>query len=186
MHFIWRKTNAALGQQWFEFWVVAAQNAVQGKVKYKQKSALNQDRAPKAPQPLCVFYIPLSSFHQICAAQHVAHIQSGIEQQNFLNFVVLLDTLVGIPAAGIYLEDAEITEGGNAEVHRIPADLHLLKGLVFAAGMAEAECTDGHVAECPSSEDEHALALFVEAEVMEVVKSSGLGEKGVAEKEEEK
>jgi hypothetical protein len=52
--------------------------------------------------------------------------------------------------------------------------------------MAQAERTDGHVAKCPSAEDEHALALFVEAELVEVFKSGGLGEKGMTEKEEEK
>lgn len=186
MYLIRCKSNAALGQQWFEFLIVAAQDAVQGKVKYKQKSALNQDRTPKAPQPLRVFYLLFSSFHQIRAAQHVTHIQASVEQQDFLDFVMLLDTLVGIPAAGINLEGAEITQGGNAKIYRIPADLHLLKGFVFAAGMAEAERSNGHVSECPAAEDEHALALFVEAELVEVFKSGGLGEKCVAEKEEEK
>ena len=94
---------------------------------------------------------------------------------------MLLDTLVSIPAAGINLERTEIPQGGNAEVYGTPANLHLLKGFVFAAGMAQAERTYGHVAECPSAEYEHALALFVEAELVEVFKSGGLREKGMAE-----
>ena len=66
---------------------------VGGQVKNKQEPALKEDGFPKSPQALRLFLGVFSTLYQIGTAQHVPYVQPGIEQEDFLYAMLLIDAL---------------------------------------------------------------------------------------------
>ena len=144
-------------------------------VKYHEESPLQQDRLPEALQSIGVFGSGFAFFLHPDTRHHVPGVESGVEEEQFLNFVVFQRGLVQVEGGRIGVGGAPQSTGCQPEVYSPPACIHLVKCFLGTAGLTHANGPDGDVGSRPTAQYPHGLLGTVQAFLVKLFQAEVLG-----------
>ena len=155
------KTQAR--HQWLQVLIMTGMDEIIHQVECEQKATLKDYRAAETLVLVGLIAAPSAPFDQIKPCGHVAHIKPGVEQQNFLEFVLFLNSLVQVKRSGISIHGTVISKTGNDQVNGIPARIHSVKMAGGAFRFSTQDQAGSNVSGGPATEDQHSGFLPLQA-----------------------